>query len=255
MDTSGQALPFKIWQTSGVTEHLGGYHATRRLIKLCGAVLGMQVLDIGCGTGYTAYLLAREAQARVTAIDLSSRSVQQARARIVKEHITDQVSILQADAHRLPFQAGRFDLVLVESVLVFCRLREVLGEIQRVLKPGGSFGANEMTMLKPPVVELVDLLENMMGIVTFQEDEWREHLRQAGFTEIKSVVRRFNLWEQFISHLKVDGVKAYFSALSTGLSDPKLSGPFLNKRILKAALQFMPFIGYGLYSARKPTIE
>ena len=52
-------VPFDIWQSGGMTEHLGGVAATRRLLELCSPLPGQRVLDIGCGTGYTACLLAK----------------------------------------------------------------------------------------------------------------------------------------------------------------------------------------------------
>ncbi|MBI4494648.1 MAG: class I SAM-dependent methyltransferase, partial [Chloroflexi bacterium] len=61
---------FDIWERFGITEHPGGIHATRDLLARCGIKPGQRILDIGCGTGYTACLLAREYDARVVAIDL-----------------------------------------------------------------------------------------------------------------------------------------------------------------------------------------
>lgn len=54
------STPFTIWETGGVTEHLGGVAATRRLLTSCRIARGQRVLDLGCGTGYTAALLASE---------------------------------------------------------------------------------------------------------------------------------------------------------------------------------------------------
>jgi cyclopropane fatty-acyl-phospholipid synthase-like methyltransferase len=47
------------WEKLGITNHIGGIQATRRLIELCGITPGQYILDVGCGTGSTACLLAK----------------------------------------------------------------------------------------------------------------------------------------------------------------------------------------------------
>lgn len=94
--------PWRCKAQSGTTEHVGGIYATQRLLESCRVAPGHVVLDIGCGTGYTASYLAQEYQARVVAIDISPRSVEEARKRGL------QVTVLQADAHHLPFPADYF---------------------------------------------------------------------------------------------------------------------------------------------------
>jgi len=52
--------PYYEWEKFGLTNHIGGIQATRRLIERCGITPGQYILDVGCGTGYTACLLAKE---------------------------------------------------------------------------------------------------------------------------------------------------------------------------------------------------
>jgi len=208
-------------------------------------------LDIGCGTGYTASYLAQKYQARVVAIDISPRSVEEAQERAVKEGISLQVTVLQADAHRLPFPADAFDAVIVESVLVFCDAARVSLEMHRVLREGGVLGVNELTLLKPPPEELTTLLVGTLGTRSFQEGEWQSIFRRAGFVEVVSTVRRFSLWEQLASHIRVDGVRGYLSAMVKGLANVEISRIFINRNMLRAARQFLPFVGYGLYTGKK----
>ena len=53
----GKFTPFDIWEKGGLTEHLGGIYATRRLLTRCHLTAGQQILDVGCGTGFTACYL------------------------------------------------------------------------------------------------------------------------------------------------------------------------------------------------------
>jgi len=248
---SERTIPFDIWETSGTTEHLGGIFATQRLLDMCHIAPGQTVLDLGCGTGYTACYLAQKYQARVVAVDLSPGNLEQAQERVSRQGPDLQVTLLQADAHHLPCNINTFDAVIVESVLVFCDAAQVALEIHRVLKPGGVFGVNELSLLKPSPEELHTLLVDTLGIQTYQEVEWQSIFKRAGFVDVSSTVRRFSLREQLASHIKVDGIRGYLSAMAKGLADLKISRTFINRRMLQAARQFLPFVGYGIYTGRK----
>src|SRR5262249_9776646 len=95
---------------------------------------GLNVLDVGCGTGRHALWLAGAA-ARVTALDFSEGMLEEAR----RKSGAEQIRFLCHDMHsRLPLKDEEFDLVV--SGLVLEHLRELGGffaEIKRVLKPGG----------------------------------------------------------------------------------------------------------------------
>lgn len=151
-------LPFDIWQTGGVTEHLGGAAATRRLLAWCAPVPGQRALDIGCGTGYTACVLAQGYGVQVAASDRLAGNLARTSRRALKAGVAACVRGVCADAHALPFPDGHFDLVVAESLLAFCDAPRVATEIRRVLKPGGLFGGNEFTLLRPPPAELQALL-------------------------------------------------------------------------------------------------
>ena len=102
---------------------------------------GARVLDAGCGTGLLTLSLLRvlKRPAEITAVDLSGRSLQTAR-RAVRKHADDprhKISFVRANALSLPFPDDSFDLVVTSGVLEYLPLREGLGELARVLAPGG----------------------------------------------------------------------------------------------------------------------
>jgi len=247
-----------IWEKTGITEHEGGIYATQRLIELCGISPGQLVLDIGCGTGYTSCLLSREYQVEVVAIDVSPNILEQAKRRIREQEAIDRATTIQADAHELPFRVNTFDAAIAESVLVHvCGKKRVFSEVHRVLKPSGVFGDNELTCLKPPPRELLPFLSQSLGIdrPPLQKGEWRSVFREAGFVHVSSTVSAMNEWVMFTSHLRVDGVRKYVSAIVRGISDPTIRSTFFNKDMLRAALEFSPYVGYGLYVGRKKVMH
>lgn len=105
------------------------------------------VLDLGCGTGMYHPVLA-PLVGRLVAVDNSAAMLQ--RARQLNEDRALGTEFVRADARRLPFPAGTFDLVLAYDFLHHVRdMQAVADEIHRVLSPGGRFAAAETTMLSP----------------------------------------------------------------------------------------------------------
>lgn len=96
---------------------------------------GMRVLDAACGEGFGAALLASRG-ARVAALDLDPGVVARARVRESAAGVLWTVM----DAGRLAFAAGSFDLVFSQDTIEHLPDDEsFLGEVRRVLKPGGVF--------------------------------------------------------------------------------------------------------------------
>lgn len=101
---------------------------------LLGVVELGEVLDVGAGNGAVAELLLPRAR-RVTLLDRSERAVEDARRRF---HGRAGVDVVLGDMHRLPFEAARFEQVLLLHVLVHSEEPHVaVAEAARVLKPGG----------------------------------------------------------------------------------------------------------------------
>jgi SAM-dependent methyltransferase len=99
-----------------------------------GDVVGLDVLDFGCGHGMASVVLARHG-ARVTAFDLSAGYVAEAQARAEVNEV--RVRFLQADGNRLPFADGSFDRIWGSAILHHLDLPVAAVELKRVLRPGG----------------------------------------------------------------------------------------------------------------------
>lgn len=99
-----------------------------------------RALDLGCGTGGDCLTLARHGL-DVTGVDHSEAAVARATEKARQESLA--ATFLQADiAAALSFPAGHFDAVM--SNVAFhsfpdALLRSILGEVARVLIPGGYF--------------------------------------------------------------------------------------------------------------------
>jgi SAM-dependent methyltransferase len=105
----------------------------RPAFELLGELRDRSVLDYGCGHGMAAVVLARRG-ARVTAFDLSSGYLQEARRRAGANGA--RIDFVQANAERLPFADRSFDRVWGNAVLHHLDLAKAGRELFRVLKPG-----------------------------------------------------------------------------------------------------------------------
>ena len=109
---------------------------------------GKDVLEIGCGMGTHASMLARTG-ARLTAVDLTERAIEVTRRRF--DVFGLQGDILRADAEKLPFADASFDQVWSWGVIHHSsRFEACLAEIGRVLRPGGRLML--MVYYRPSIV-------------------------------------------------------------------------------------------------------
>ena len=87
-----------------------------------------RVLDVGTGTGAVARLVAsRVPDAQIEGVDVSERMIDEARRLTDSPRVHFQV----ADAQKLPFPEGVFDLVTLGNMIPF------FDELGRVTAPGG----------------------------------------------------------------------------------------------------------------------
>ena len=130
----------------GETFHPGGTELTLHLGTLLQLTPNSHVLDVACGPGNSALLLARHFGCRVLGLDYGADTVQQASARARELDLAHLVTFQQGDAERLPFPDATFDALLCECA--FCTFpgkARAAAEFRRVLKPGGHLGLSDLT--------------------------------------------------------------------------------------------------------------
>lgn len=141
---------------------------------------GAELLDACCGTGDLA-VAAEAAGAKVTGLDFSANMLAVAKGR------SQGVRWLQGDLMALPFEDASFDAATVGfGIRNVAGLEAALGELHRVLRPGGRLAILEITrprgVVKPFFALWFDRLVPALG---------RMLPTGGAYTYLPASVRRF----------------------------------------------------------------
>jgi ubiquinone/menaquinone biosynthesis C-methylase UbiE len=122
---------------------------TRRAIELAGLarVKGLRMADIGCGTGASTLVLAKELDAHIVAVDLLPEFLDCLEKRARAAGVSDQVSVLNASMDGLGFAAGSLDAIWSEGAVYNIGFEGGVRQWRRFLKPGGVLAVSELTWL------------------------------------------------------------------------------------------------------------
>ncbi|HBB03170.1 MAG: methyltransferase type 11 [Candidatus Peregrinibacteria bacterium GW2011_GWF2_38_29] len=113
-----------------------------------GFLKGKNVLDAGCGSGRIIGKL-KNLEANITAIDISEKMIE-----IVRKK-NSGVEVVKGDVRKMPFESGKFDIVIAPFVIVHMKkLDAFFEECYRVLKTGGTFIFTNVNQRKAPKLKI-----------------------------------------------------------------------------------------------------
>ena len=162
----------------------GGADSARACIARLGLKPGMQVLDVGCGLGGSAFLMAREHGVSVHGIDVSANMLASARERLRAEGLALQVTLEQADVLALPATV-RYDVIYSRDVFLHIHDKpRLMALLHELLLPAGllfftDYGRGEG---QPSAEFAAYIAQRQYDLRTVHG--YRELLEQAGFVKV-----------------------------------------------------------------------
>jgi demethylmenaquinone methyltransferase / 2-methoxy-6-polyprenyl-1,4-benzoquinol methylase len=110
----------------------------RKAIAMLKPLRPKAILDVATGTGDFAIQAMELAPDKITGVDISEGMLEVGRKKIEKLGLSNRIDLKSGDSENLGFPENNFDAVIVAfGVRNFENLEKGLGEIFRVLKPGG----------------------------------------------------------------------------------------------------------------------
>jgi ubiquinone/menaquinone biosynthesis C-methylase UbiE len=123
----------------------------KKIKKVAAIQGGYNVLEVGCGHGHVLDVILKK-NAKVIGVDINFNSLMISNKRLDGK----DVSLIQSNAHNLPFKDKTFNVLICSEVLEHLpNLEEVLKEFKRVIKPNGKI---IITVPNDPLMRIARLI-------------------------------------------------------------------------------------------------
>jgi SAM-dependent methyltransferase len=165
-DRFAQMVPDEALRVQGVPD--GPDPALR--MQLLAPLAGRRVLDVGCGLGQWAALMALHG-AEVWAVDISPESCATARRCAALNGVADRVHVSVGSALELPFPDGSFDAVHGQNIIHHLDAAAFGAEVARVLRPGGLAVFSENSANNKLLMFARDYVCGHFGIPKWSSDD------------------------------------------------------------------------------------
>lgn len=164
-----------------------------------------EIVDIGCGGGRNVgELLKKYPKAKVTAVDHSPLSVEQAARYNRKAAVAGRCMVRQGDVSALELDEGRYGLATAfETIYFWPGLEHCFREVAKVLKPGGFFMiVNESDGKDAAGVKFEQIID---GMKTYTAEQIANALKAAGFSKVKIFHHASKPWITVIARKSAAG--------------------------------------------------
>jgi SAM-dependent methyltransferase len=193
---------------------------------------GVQLLDIGCGTGGPAQVLARDHGAKVTGIDVEPQLIERARRLAGEARLGEGVMFRLVEPGPLPFSDAGFDAVFSKDALLHIPDKQALyREVLRVLKPGGVFAASDWLAGEDAADDAaLRLYIEMIGLefTMATAEETAAAMRDAGFEGVSTFDRQ--PWYATVSAQEVAAIEGPLRAEIIAVSSAAIYERWLGAR-------------------------
>ncbi len=149
---------------------------------------GDTVIDLGSGAGNDCFVARHEtgAEGKVIGVDFTPAMIKRARENAEKLGYNN-VEFREGDIDNMPVNDNVADVIVSNCVLnLVPNKQKVIGEIFRVLKPGGHFSISDIVLIGNLPEALTRDAEMYAGCVSgaIQKDDYLGFIEKAGFENI-----------------------------------------------------------------------
>ncbi len=162
----------------------GGHELAYELIESLALAPGAQVLDVGCGLGGSAFVMARDFDLRVDGIDLSRNMLALAQRKLDGNGLSESVVLQWGDCLELDCQ-DRYDAIYSRDVFLHIADKLHLFEVlYAALRPGGQMLFSDYCCgPKPWSSEFSDYVQ-ARGYSLQTTTEYADLISSAGFEQV-----------------------------------------------------------------------
>ena len=162
----------------------GGYDTAIEFIRMLRLSRGEAVLDVGCGLGGSAFLMAVEFGAHVHGIDVSRNMIEIARQRCKEEGVEELVTLEQADCLDIK-TSSTYDAIYSRDVFLHLhRKKDLFCVLERALVAGGQLLFTDYSWSAVPKTAEFHNYVKQRNYCLHTLTEYRALLENAGFVEI-----------------------------------------------------------------------
>jgi tocopherol O-methyltransferase len=247
----GEHLHHGYWIRGDESKEKAQLQLIEHLAQLANVKPNSDILDIGCGFGASSLYLAKQYNASVTGITISSVQVEMAKQAAAGGQLDAQFLLMDAEA--MCFQK-QFDVLWsVESISHYQNLEKFFASAAKLLKPGGCFAITDWfkkkNLTREETRKFIAPIEKGMFVELQPMDEYEKFLNENGlqirYREVLNkncaktwdlsldIIKDKSFWAlaakygtHFISYLKA------FEAMRAGFA----SGNFVYGLILASAI-------------------
>lgn len=158
-------------------------------IRLAGSYLRLDsqttVLDVACGRGGPALILARAFRCQIHGVDVSASFIEAAHQRIVDTGLESLVSVEVGDAGRMSFGRASYDVALcLGAAFVWGHIADAAAALAPVVGPGGAIAVGEpfwresgrdeqgFVDLPTTVARFEAVGVDLTGMIAASDDDW-----------------------------------------------------------------------------------
>ncbi len=178
-----------------------------------------KMLDVATGTADVAIMALEQLKpepVHITGIDISDGMLELGRKKLIARGLNRKITLLNGDSEAINFPDATFDAITVAfGVRNFADLKKGLGEMLRVLKPGGKLVILEFS--KPKVPGVKNLYNLYTRIIAPQAGKWIAGNRKA-YKYLNDSINAFPEGQKFLDIMKETGYQnSYKKPLSFGI--------------------------------------